>query len=90
MLLGELKCLYPIMTKSSGPRVPREAEIWQLQISRSPDPWKRKFFGTFTARTQQPSAEVQLVPPHTPPLERSESNLAYSLPPQEPALYRGI
>lgn len=50
VIIGEPDFLRPITRKMSCSRVPREAEIWQLQFSPGTGPWKYKFFGTYTIR----------------------------------------
>jgi hypothetical protein len=48
VVIGEPAYLRPITQKMTCSRVPREAEIWQLQIPSNDGPCKQRFFGTFT------------------------------------------
>jgi Prion-inhibition and propagation len=66
VIIGESAFLRPITQKMSCSRIPREAEIWQLEIpSNSDEPWKERFFGTFTSRnpallTESPQVTTNL------------------------------
>ena len=61
VLLGELEYCLPIMhchPLPLKPRIPREAEVYQMVPSFSSSPWTRKYLGTYTPQPLPTSATI--------------------------------
>ncbi|KFY94771.1 hypothetical protein V500_03065 [Pseudogymnoascus sp. VKM F-4518 (FW-2643)] len=50
VLLGELEHLRPITQQMTCARVPKQAEIWQLHLSRNAQRWSQEYIGQFATR----------------------------------------